>query len=87
MELTKEILDKYNTFVPKLLQLVFSIHNIDKEQNHLKKKYKVEKVYAPDTLDVKKEITYNENLSTVKELKSILEAKCSLYLSPYKSIL
>ena len=38
---------------------------IDKEQDSIKKKYKVDKVYIPEDLDIEKEITYeNKTLST-----------------------
>ncbi len=48
---------------------------IDKKQERLKKKYKVDKIYAPDTLDIRKEITYNEDLSTIKEIYEKIEDK------------
>ena len=41
---------------------------IDKKQEEIKKKYKVDKVYAPVDLVVTKEITYNEKLSTAEEI-------------------
>lgn len=35
---------------------------IDKEQEAIKKKYNVDKVYIPNGLEIKEEITYNENI-------------------------
>lgn len=46
---------------------------IDKKQEKLKEKYNVNKVYAPNDLDVIKEITYNEKISTVKEIYNKIE--------------
>ena len=41
---------------------------IDREQESLKEKYGVNKVYAPADLDIQKEITYNEDISSTKEI-------------------
>ncbi len=41
---------------------------IDSEQRSIKDKYKVKKVYAPDELDIVKEVTYNEKIYTTKEI-------------------
>jgi len=41
---------------------------IDKAQSSLKEKYDVEKVYAPNDLDIIKEVTYNQKVSTEKEI-------------------
>lgn len=41
---------------------------IDKEQNLLKKKYNVKKVYAPADLDIVKETTFDRNIKTTKEI-------------------
>ena len=43
-------------------------HYIDNEQAAIKEKYHVEKVYAPNDLDIVKEYTYDEKLSTAKEM-------------------
>lgn len=49
---------------------------IDAKQQKLKEKYNVEKVYAPTDLDIVKEITYNETISTVESIyKKIEEIK------------
>ncbi len=41
---------------------------IDDEQGELKTKYKVDRVYPPNDLDVVKVVTYNEDVSTEKEI-------------------
>ncbi len=41
---------------------------IDREQSELKKKYNVDKVYAPNGLDIIKEVTFDEKISTEKEI-------------------
>ena len=41
---------------------------IDKEQFALKEKYKVDKVFLPNDLDIVREITYSDNVSTEKEI-------------------
>lgn len=41
---------------------------IDKEQGDLKTKYKVDKVYAPNGLDIVKEVTFGQKVSTEKEI-------------------
>ena len=51
---------------------------IDEKQRELKEKYQVNKVYAPNDLDIIKEITYNEKISTIEEVyKKIKEIKGS----------
>ena len=46
---------------------------IDTKQQQLKDKYNVSKVYAPNDLDIIKEITYNENESTVESIYKKIE--------------
>ena len=41
---------------------------IDSEQEKIKNKYKVDKVYAPEDLKIEKEITYQEKISTTKQI-------------------
>lgn len=41
---------------------------IDKEQQEIKDKYKVDKVYSPSGLEVREVSTYNTNLMTAKEI-------------------
>lgn len=46
---------------------------IDEKQQQLKEKYNVSKVYAPNDLDIVKEITYNETISTTEEIYQKIE--------------
>ena len=41
---------------------------IDNKQTEIKEKYNVDKVYLPNELDIKKEITYGKKVSTEKEI-------------------
>ena len=41
---------------------------IDKKQAEIKEKYGVDKVYAPTDLDIVKELTYYDDVSTIKEI-------------------
>lgn len=41
---------------------------IDREQVELKEKYNVDKVFLPNDLDIVREVTYNKNISTEKEI-------------------
>lgn len=41
---------------------------IDKQQQIIKTKYNVDKVYAPNTLDIVKDITYSSNVSSVASI-------------------
>ncbi|MGN1000431.1 MAG: peptidoglycan DD-metalloendopeptidase family protein [Bacilli bacterium] len=41
---------------------------INLKESEIKKKYEVDKVYAPKDLDIVKEVTYNEKVSTVEEI-------------------
>lgn len=46
---------------------------IDKKQNEIKRKYKVNKVYVPDELDIVKEITYDNKISSIKSIYKKIE--------------
>lgn len=41
---------------------------IDKEQNEIKEKYGVDKVYVPNNLDIEREVTYKKEVNTVEEI-------------------
>lgn len=56
---------------------------IDKEQENLKQKYNVKKVYAPDNLHIQKEITYNEKIYTTKEIYDMIEDKSNFTIKGY----
>lgn len=63
---------------------------IDNKQEELKKKYSVKKVYAPNDLDIIKEITYNEKLSTSEEIYKKIEkikGSSSFTIDGYKIII
>lgn len=63
---------------------------IDEKQKELKEKYQVEKVYAPNDLDIVKEITYNETISKVEEVyRKIEEIKgsSSFTIDGYKIVI
>lgn len=63
---------------------------IDAEQSSIKEKYGVDKVYAPNDLDIVKEYTYNEKLSTAKDIyhqiKDIMGAE-AFTISGYKIVI
>lgn len=46
---------------------------IDKKQESIKKKYNVDKVYAPNSLDVVKDITYSNDISNVSDVYDRIE--------------
>lgn len=46
---------------------------IDEKQQELKNKYHVDKVYAPNDLDIVKEITYDNKISTVEDIYKKIE--------------
>ncbi len=41
---------------------------IDKKQNEIKEKFGVNKVYLPEDLDIEKEVTFDDDISTIKEI-------------------
>lgn len=56
---------------------------IDSEQKFLKKKYNVDKVYAPDDLDIKKEITYDNKILSTKEIYEKIKNKSPFTIKGY----
>lgn len=64
----KELLEKY----------------IDDAQISLKEKYNVDKVYAPNELDVIKEVTYNQKVSTEEEIYEKIKDKSPFTINGYK---
>ena len=56
---------------------------IDKEQVELKEKYKVDKVYLPNDLDIIKEVTFNKNVSTEKEIYEKIKDKAPFTINGY----
>lgn len=57
---------------------------IDKEQESLKEKYQIDRVYVPDNLDIKKEITYNNQISSPKEIYEKIKDSSSFTIDGYK---
>ena len=46
---------------------------IDKRQNQIKEKFRVNKVYLPEDLDIEKEITFDDDVSSIKEIYKKIE--------------
>lgn len=46
---------------------------VDRKQNEIKAKFKVDKVYPPEGLQIQKITTYNENIKTPEEIYNIIE--------------
>lgn len=57
---------------------------INKEQESLKEKYNVKKIYVPDNLHIQEEFTYNEKIKTTKEIYEIIKDKSFFTLKGYK---
>lgn len=56
---------------------------IDNEQYELKEKYKIDKVFLPNELDIVKEITYDEKISTEKEIYEKIKGISPFTISGY----
>lgn len=56
---------------------------IDKKQEEIKKKYNVDKVYVPTDLDIEKEITYEADLKTNKEIYDQVKDKSPFTIDGY----
>lgn len=80
--LTLPLLSAYSTATPKTRYHVY-LHGesigliksktelekyIDKKQNQIKEKFGVDKVYLPEDLDIEKEVTFDNNISSVKKI-------------------
>lgn len=57
---------------------------IDQEQEDLKNKYNVDKVYAPASLDIEKEITYEKKVSTAIQIYDEIKYKTSFTIDGYE---
>ena len=57
---------------------------IDEKQQKIKEKYNVDKVYAPEDLDIVKEITFNDDTTTVKKIYDQIEDTSPFSISGYK---
>ena len=56
---------------------------IDKEQNEIKKKYNVSKVYLPEELDIVKEKTYALNVKTTEQIYDEIKDKSPFTIKGY----
>lgn len=57
---------------------------IDKKGANIKEKYKVDKVYAPNGLQIKRIITYSDELNTIKEVYKKLEKAKPFTIEGYR---
>ena len=57
---------------------------IDKEQQTLKDEYNVENVYAPNGLEIKEEITYNENIISTQSIYNKIKETENFTIPGYK---
>lgn len=57
---------------------------IDTEQAKLKEKYNVDRIYAPEGLEIKQEITYNGNIESAKEIYDRIKEEESFTIDGYK---
>lgn len=56
---------------------------IDEKQQEIKKKYNVSKVYIPTDLDIEKEITFDNNVRSVKEVYEEIKDNSSFTIDGY----
>ena len=57
---------------------------INQEQNEIKDKYGVDKVYLPNNLDIEKETTYSKNIDTVEEIYEKIKDIAPFTISGYE---
>lgn len=57
---------------------------IDEEEEATKKQYNVEKVHIPNNLDIVKEITYNEKISSTEHIYSKIQEEASFTIKGYR---
>ena len=57
---------------------------IDKKQQEIKEKYGVDKVYAPADLDIVKEITFNDDVTSVKKIYNKIKNQSPFSIRGYK---
>ncbi len=60
---------------------------IDKEQDSIKKKYKVDKVYIPEDLDIEKEITYEKKVLSTEEIYDEIKDNSPFTIDGYTTII
>ena len=57
---------------------------INEKQIEIKKKYDVDKVYIPSDLDIVKEVTFNNNITSVKSIYNKIKDKSPFTINGYK---
>lgn len=57
---------------------------IDKEQQSIKDKYGVDKVYRPTDLEIKEELTFNDNITNEKDIYEEIKDKDDFTIKGYK---
>ena len=57
---------------------------INRQQERLKEKYKVDKVYIPNDIDVVKDVTYDNNFSTIEDIYEIINEKSPFTIKGYR---
>ena len=57
---------------------------INEKQIEIKKKYDVDKVYIPSDLDIVKEVTFNNNITSVESIYNKIKDKSPFTISGYK---
>lgn len=57
---------------------------IDQEQNEIKDKYDVDKVYLPNNLDIEKETTYSDNIDSVSDIYEKIKDIAPFTISGYE---
>lgn len=57
---------------------------INQEQNEIKDKYGVDKVYLPNNLDIEKETTYSNNISSIEEIYDKIKDIAPFTISGYE---
>ena len=57
---------------------------IDERGNYYKKKYNVDKVYAPNGLEIKKILTYHDEVSSVRDIYKKIEKEKSFTVKGYQ---
>ena len=60
---------------------------INKMQDELMKKYKVDNVYVPNDIRVEKDVTYENNISTVEKIYNIINEKSPFTIKGYKVLI
>lgn len=80
--------DVYRVYLGgKSIGLIYSADKlneyIDQDQNSIKEQYGVDKVYAPTDLDIQKEVTFGEKISTVEEIYKTIKDQSPFAISGY----